>query len=63
VTDDVRRVVAVVELRLEEDDALAGDLGAAEAADHLLALAAEHRSADDLEPAAVRVVPDHGSAL
>ena len=61
VADDVGRVVAVVDPRLEDDDALPRDLGAAEPADHLLALAAEHRAADDLEPAtAFRIEPDHG---
>ena len=52
VGDDVRRVVAVVDPRLEDDDVLAGDLGPAQSADHLLALAREHRPADHLEPAA-----------
>ena len=58
---DVGRVVAVVDPRLEDDDALAGDLGAAQPADHLLALPAEHRTADHLEPAAsLRGDADHG---
>ena len=48
-------VVAVVDQRLDDQRALAGDLGAAQAADQLLALAAEHRAADDLEPAAAHV--------
>ena len=61
VADDVGGVVAVVDPRLEDHRPLAGDLGAPEPADHLLALAAEHRAADDLEPAAaLRVDPDHG---
>ena len=60
VADDVGDVVAVVDPRLDDQHALAGDLGAAEPADQLLALAAEHRPADDLEPAAaVREEPDH----
>ena len=53
-------VVAVVDARLHDQRALAGDLGAAQAADQLLALAAEHRAADDLEPAAALwEQPDH----
>ena len=61
VADDVPDVVAVVDLRLHDQGALPGDLGAAQAADQLLALAAEHRAADDLEPAAVLgEQPDHG---
>ena len=52
VADDIGLVVAVVYLRLEDDGSLASDLGAAKTPDHLLALPAEHRSADDLEPAA-----------
>ena len=58
---DVRRVVAVVDARLQDHDALSGDLGAAEPADHLLALPAEHRTADDLEPTtSLRRNADHG---
>jgi len=42
------------------EDALTRDLRASQAADHLLALAAEHRAANDLEPAAtLRWDPDH----
>ena len=52
VADDVADVVAVVEPRLDDQRALAGDLGAPQPADELLALAAEHRPANDLEPAA-----------
>ena len=64
VTDDVRRVVAVVDPGLEEEHPLPGDLRAAQPADHLLALAAEHRPAHDLEPAAsLRGDPDHGGIL
>ena len=60
VADDVGGVVPVVDPRLEDDDALTGDLGAAEATDHLLALATEHRPADDLDPAALPWWdPDH----
>jgi hypothetical protein len=62
VADDVRDVVAVVDARLHDQDALARDLGAAQAPDQLLALAAEHRPADDLEPAAAAGHgPDHGA--
>jgi hypothetical protein len=58
--DDVRRVVAVVDPGFEEEDPLPGDLGATEPADHLLALAAEHRPADDLEPStSLRGNADH----
>ena len=61
VADDVADVVAVVDARLHDQRALAGDLGAAQPADQLLALAAEHRAADDLEPAAALwEQPDHG---
>src|SRR5664279_760035 len=60
VTDDVADVVAVVDLRLHDQGALAGDLGATEPANELFALAAEHRAADDLEPTAVLwEQPDH----
>jgi len=56
----VADVVAVVDLRLHDQRALAGDLRAAEPADELFALAAEHRAADDLEPAtAFWEQPDH----
>jgi hypothetical protein len=59
--DDGGGVEAVVDLRLEDDDALARDLGSSEPADHLLALAAEHRPADHLEPAAAPGRdPNHG---
>ena len=61
VRDDVGRVVAFVDARLEDDDPLTRDLGPTQAADHLLALAGEHRSADHLEPAAALWWdPDHG---
>ena len=62
VADDVRDVVAVVDPRLHDQHALARDLGAAQAPDELLALAAEHRAAHDLEPtAAAGNGPDHGA--
>ncbi len=62
VADDVGCVVAVVDPRLEEEHALPGDLRAPESTDHLLALAAEHRAAHDLEPAAsLRGHSDHGA--
>jgi hypothetical protein len=48
--DDVADVVTVVDQRLDDQRALAGDLRAPEPADQLLALAAEHRAADDLQP-------------
>jgi hypothetical protein len=61
VAHDVAHVVAVVDRRLEDRHALTRDLGPAEPTDHLLALAAEHGAADDLEPAAsLRGDPDHG---
>ena len=54
-------VVAVVDHRLHDQRPLAGDLGPAEPPDQLLALAGEHRAADDLEPpAAMGLDPDHG---
>ena len=45
---------AVVDGGLEDRDLLAGDLGAAQAADQLLRLAAVHAADDDLDPAGVR---------
>jgi hypothetical protein len=57
----VADVVAIVDLGLEDDDALARNLGAPQAADQLLALTAEHGAADDLQPAASpRWDPEHG---
>lgn len=50
--DDLRLRVAVVDLRLEQLDALTGDLGPTDPADQLLALATEHGPADDFEPTA-----------
>src|SRR5262249_44298657 len=62
--DDVAHVVAVVDRRLDDEGALAGDLRAPEAADELLALPAEHGTADHLEPAPPRrPLPDHGPKL
>ena len=58
--DDVADVVPVVDPRLDDQHSLAGDLRPTQAADQLLALAAEHRAADDFEPAAaIREEPDH----
>ena len=48
--------VAVVDRRLEDLDLAPGDLGAAQPADQLLALAAEHAAGDDFDPAGVRTV-------
>src|SRR5262249_21744998 len=62
VADDVPDVVAIVDAGLHDQHALPGDLRAPQATDQLLALAAEHRTADDLEPAAaIREEPDHRS--
>src|SRR5262249_40443966 len=43
----------VVDERLEDLDLLARDLRAPQAANELLALAAEHRAGDDLDPAVI----------
>ncbi len=51
VRDDVVFRVALVDAGLEDLHPLARNLGAAQAADQLLALAAEHRPADDFNPA------------
>ena len=51
VADDVARAVAVIDRRLEQRRSEAGHLGTPDAAQQLLALAREHRSADDLEGA------------
>jgi hypothetical protein len=60
VADDVARVVAIVDSRLEDDDPLSCDLRSPQPSDHFLALPAEHRPADDLEPAATLWWdPDH----
>src|SRR4029078_1022791 len=50
VRGDVIVAVAVVELGLEDLDLALGDLGAAQAADQLFALAAEHAAGDDFNP-------------
>jgi len=54
VRDDVILAVAIVDERFEDLDLLAGDLRAAQAADELLALAAEHAARDDFDPAVLR---------
>ena len=54
VRDDVILGVAGVDGGLEDLDPLPGDLGAAQPADQLLALAAEHAADDHFDPAAVR---------
>ena len=51
VRDDVVVGVAGVDGGLEDLDTLAGDLGAAQPADELFALAAEHAADDDFDPA------------
>src|SRR5262245_61769519 len=65
VGDDVVPGVAVIDHRLEDLDPLAGDLGAPEAADQLLGLAAVHAANDDFDPArrgqAVRRGFGHGA--
>ena len=58
VRDDVVVGVARVDRRLEDLHALAGDLRAAQAADELFALAAEHAADDDLDPARRRGADD-----
>src|SRR5262249_6091042 len=57
VRDDVIVAEPVVDDGLEDLDLLARDLGAAEAADELLALAAEHAAGHDLDPALARRLP------
>jgi hypothetical protein len=47
--------VPPVDDRLEDLYFLAGNLGAAQSADELLALAAEHAADDDFEPALARL--------
>jgi len=60
VRDDATDVVAVVDHRFDDQRPLAGNLGTPEATDQLLALAAEHRPTNDLEPTAARGLrPDH----
>ena len=64
VRDDVGLAVAVVEARLEQQRRELRDLGAADAAQQLLALAREHRAADDVERAtAGGQERDHGGSL
>ena len=64
VRDDVGLAVAVVEARLEEQRRELRDLGAADAPQQLLALAREHRAADDVERASARGKErDHGGSL
>ena len=53
VRHDVIVGVAGVDRRLEDLDLLAGDLRAAQPADQLLALAAEHAADDDFDPALI----------
>ena len=50
VRDDMAVAVAVVDERLEDLDLLLRDLCAAQPADELLALAAEHAAGDDFDP-------------
>ena len=52
---DLHVVVAIVDARLEEKDALLGEARALDAAEQLLRLAAEHRAADDLDAATALV--------
>src|SRR5260221_11639130 len=57
-------VVAAVDQRLPDQRALPRDLRTAEPADQLLALAAEHRPAHDLDPSAcMGLRSDHASTL
>jgi hypothetical protein len=58
VRDDLGIGVAVVELGLEDLDRDAGDLRPGDATYQLLALATEHRPADDLDPPIV-TSPEH----
>ena len=51
VRDDVVLGIAIVDLRLEDLDLAAGDLGAAQPADELFALPAEHAADDHFDPA------------
>ena len=51
VRHDLHLVVAVVDARLEEQHALPGEPRPLDAPQELLGLAAEHRAADDLDPA------------
>src|SRR3954452_12171705 len=53
---DVRPAVATVDFRLEDLDLPLGDLRAPQAADQLLALAAEHAPRNDFQPARTRAM-------
>ena len=53
--DHLDVVVAVVDARLEEQDALLGEARALHPAEQLFGLAAEHRAADDLDATAALV--------
>ena len=60
-TDAVDAPVAVVQMRLEDLDLLAGDHGSTDPAKKLFRLSAEHHAGYDLDPAAgVRIVEIHG---
>ena len=54
VRHDVVVAEPIVDERLEDLHLLAGDLGAADATDQFLALAAEHAAGNDLDPAMLR---------
>ena len=58
VRDDVVLRVAGIDRRFEDLDFLSGDAGAAQAADQLFALAAEHAADDDFNPALNRLSDD-----
>ena len=58
VRDDVVVRVPRVDRRLEDLHPLAGNLRAAQPADQLLALAAEHAADDDFDPALIGLVTD-----
>ena len=53
VTDDVIFGVTIVELRFEDLDTLSSDLCTSQTADEFFALAAEHASANNFDPAKV----------
>ena len=57
VRDDVVLAEPVVDQRLEDLHLLAGDLGAAQPPNQLLALAAEHAAGDDFDPAVMGLFP------
>src|SRR5439155_1507696 len=59
VRHDVVFAEAVVDGRFENLDLLSRDLRSAQAADELLALAAEHAAGDDFDPAVMRFFPDN----